>query len=170
MPDGLALDVVAADLVGYDPQAVHTIATAVKHGLTSGHVADIVLLGDALGPLRVPDFRKGMAASIDPGLLPKGLRGAVREEDSSDGQHGLMRRLLYGWLGKQFVVVPRAGDKCTGCGVCARHCPVKAITIVDKRARMDLDKCIRCYCCHELCPQLTVKLETPWLGRILMRK
>ncbi|NLG29527.1 MAG: DUF362 domain-containing protein [Chloroflexi bacterium] len=168
--DGLALDVVAADLVGFDPQAVNTTAAAVKHGLTSGRVADVVLLGDAPGPLRVPDFRKGMAASVDPGLLPEGLRGAVREEDSGEEQHGLVRRVLYGWLGKQFVVVPSAGDKCTGCGVCARHCPVEAITIVDKHARMDLDKCIRCYCCHELCPQLAVELETPWLGRVLMRK
>ncbi len=169
--DGLALDVVCADLVGYDPLAVYTTATAVKHGLTSGRLEDVPLLGDELAPLRVPDYRKGMAASVDPGLLPKGLRGAVRVQEEEGGQHrGLVHRALYDWLGKQFVVVPSAGPNCTGCGVCARHCPVEAITIVNKHAYMDLDKCIRCYCCHELCPQLAVELKMPWLGRLLTRK
>ncbi|NLG27033.1 MAG: 4Fe-4S binding protein, partial [Chloroflexi bacterium] len=67
-------------------------------------------------------------------------------------------------------VTPQAGDRCTGCGYCAEHCPVGAIDMTTRRARMDPNRCIRCYCCHELCPQLAVELKTPWLGRVLMRK
>jgi len=51
--------------------------------------------------------------------------------------------------------------------VCAQNCPVKAITIVDRRAQMDLKTCIRCYCCHEMCPHHAIDLKKPWLGRLL---
>jgi uncharacterized protein (DUF362 family)/ferredoxin len=169
--DALALDVACADLVGFDPLAVKTTAAAAAHGLTSGRLEDVILVGDALAELRVPDFRKGMSAVMDPGLLPKPLRGLVATgvDDEQAPRRGFPGRVL-NWVGGQCVVVPSAGDKCTGCGFCAKHCPVNAITIVNKRAHMDLKKCIRCYCCHELCPQLAVELERPLVGRLLMGK
>jgi Fe-S-cluster-containing hydrogenase component 2 len=41
---------------------------------------------------------------------------------------------------------------CNGCGHCRDICPAKAIRLIGGRpAVADLD-CIRCYCCHELCP------------------
>ena len=42
-------------------------------------------------------------------------------------------------------------DVCTGCGKCAEICPRKAIAVRDGLARIDLIKCIRCFCCEELC-------------------
>jgi formate hydrogenlyase subunit 6/NADH:ubiquinone oxidoreductase subunit I len=46
---------------------------------------------------------------------------------------------------------------------------VQAITIVDRRARTDLKRCIRCYCCHELCPVDAVELHHSILGRLANR-
>jgi formate hydrogenlyase subunit 6/NADH:ubiquinone oxidoreductase subunit I len=39
--------------------------------------------------------------------------------------------------------------------------------MVDGRAQMDLKRCIRCYCCHELCPELAIDLKRSWLARRL---
>jgi uncharacterized protein (DUF362 family)/NAD-dependent dihydropyrimidine dehydrogenase PreA subunit len=170
-PDGLALDVASAALVGVDPLRVRTTQAAAHHGLTTGRLEDVELLGDSLEELRVEGFRLGMAATIDPGIVPDRLHGLIKEaEGDGEGGHKGLRGFLYGWLGQQFVPAPVAGDKCTACGFCAKHCPVDAITIEDGRARMDHSKCIRCYCCHELCPQLAVELKRPLLGRVLMRQ
>ncbi|MCM1042870.1 MAG: DUF362 domain-containing protein [Corallococcus sp.] len=54
---------------------------------------------------------------------------------------------------------------CKGCGKCAAHCPAKAIAI-DKTAKVDQSKCIRCFCCQELCPFDAVKLKRPLLYRV----
>ena len=38
------------------------------------------------------------------------------------------------------------------CGECWRHCPAKAITPYAQAIGFDYDRCIRCYCCVEMCP------------------
>ena len=43
--------------------------------------------------------------------------------------------------------------KCVGCGLCARMCPPKAITMVDKKPQFSTEQCIRCFCCQEHCPK-----------------
>ena len=60
--------------------------------------------------------------------------------------------------------VPQRGV-CTACGVCVRGCPEDAIRIVDKLAVVDDAKCIRCYCCHELCPEAAIDLRFTGRGR-----
>ncbi|MBN1401440.1 MAG: DUF362 domain-containing protein [Anaerolineae bacterium] len=182
--DALAVDTVAATLVGFDPLGLPVIQAARRRGLTTGRIEDVELLGESLAALSVDDFRRGTAAPLDPGLFPRGLRWLVRlgaspagDENSAAVPAGaralplnrILRAFSSGWLWRQMIAMPQAGSKCVGCGYCVRHCPVQAIELVDGIARMDGRICIRCYCCHELCPHMAVELHTPWLGKLLLR-
>ena len=48
---------------------------------------------------------------------------------------------------------------CIGCGRCAAHCPPQAMKVVGGKVCIDDSKCIRCYCCQELCPENAVQLQ-----------
>ena len=175
--DALALDSVCAAMVGFAPREVGTTSVAADRGLTPGHLEGLELVGEPLESLVVSDFVRGIQASVDPGLVPRAMRWVLGvSEAASDGydedasERSVMHALSHSWLWRQLVATPRAGPECTACGFCVRHCPVDAIEIIDGRAHMDTRKCIRCYCCHELCPALAVELYRPLLGRLVFGK
>ena len=47
---------------------------------------------------------------------------------------------------------PHITPRCVGCGDCARACPRQALHVANGKAHLDKWKCIKCYCCHEMCP------------------
>ena len=143
--DGIALDEVAVRLVGFDPQRIPPLRAAIERGLISGRREDVELLGDDFDALKVNGFR------------PAATGGNMR------GLPSFLRNLL----SRSLVATPKATAACTGCGDCERMCPVEAITIMDGRACMDLETCIRCYCCHEVCPERAIELRRPWLSRLV---
>jgi len=59
-----------------------------------------------------------------------------------------------------------ASNLCKACGDCRRYCPAGAIEQKSKTLIFDYDKCIRCYCCIEVCPYGALRAEEPLLGRI----
>ncbi len=47
---------------------------------------------------------------------------------------------------------------CTGCGTCIKYCPVRAVSVVDKKSRIAEIKCIGCGQCELQCPEGVIKL------------
>ncbi len=56
-------------------------------------------------------------------------------------------------------------DKCKGCTICAKACPVEAISGAKKEVHvLDQEKCIKCGMCFEKCPKKFRAVECVSLG------
>lgn len=72
---------------------------------------------------------------------------------------------------KLTITYPTVAKKdCRGCKKCAEHCPPKAIDMSSGKAVFEYDKCIRCFCCQELCPFGVIKIHKPIGAKLLARK
>lgn len=49
-------------------------------------------------------------------------------------------------------------ERCVGCALCKRDCPVNNIDIVDKKAVIKYQECIRCGHCVAVCPKAAVSI------------
>lgn len=74
----------------------------------------------------------------------------------------LVRPLFYAFLVKDryFTV----SDACKGCGRCAEVCPLKNITIVDKRPHWN-GNCTTCEACYHNCPANAIQFGKATLGK-----
>lgn len=149
------LDLVAADMIGFSREELPTLDSAYRRGLIPESVSDVKIIGSTDG-LKLCDFERVVE------------RRSL--EFSGDGKNAFKRlfsKIAAAILRTRPVLKP---NMCVGCGICAGICPAKAITIKNKKARIDRKKCIRCFCCQEFCPKSALKVRRTFIAGIFHRE
>jgi uncharacterized protein (DUF362 family)/Pyruvate/2-oxoacid:ferredoxin oxidoreductase delta subunit len=137
--DAFAVDRVVCRMLALDPEQVPVLKAAREMGFPAPEAE----LDGSLPAIR--DFRLPRLTSLVYG--PKFLQGFIR------------RQVL-----QRPVCDPVV---CRMCGECWKICPADAITPEEKPLCFDYDRCIRCYCCIEVCPFGALDTAETLAGRIV---
>jgi uncharacterized protein (DUF362 family)/NAD-dependent dihydropyrimidine dehydrogenase PreA subunit len=136
--NAVSLDAVAVALIGQKLKAIPLVDMAGKQGLGETDLSRLELNAPVEA---VRDFKL-------PSTFVPGITGI------------LLNRIL----SRRISCAPEIlHEKCKACGVCIQHCPVQAMRMCGDFPEPDLDLCIRCYCCQEMCPQDAIVLS----GRVI---
>ena len=134
--DPLALDVVAATMMGLKLEDIPILLTANKRELGQGDMKKITIKGDYTSIPRLKNYR-----------LPKRL-----SSNKTRNYNSVVKVIDF------FKTKPKINmKKCKSCNMCVESCPVEAISLDSKS--IDYDLCIECMCCHELCLHKAVDLK-----------
>jgi ferredoxin len=140
-----AVDIVMAEMMGFSPESLPVAALSLERGLTPPFNG-IDLVGDGRG------VRHQFVAP----------RSMLSLEDR-------VPAWFAHWAKRHLTSRPEICPNCVGCGRCAGHCPPQAMKVVDGKVRINDEKCIRCYCCQELCPENAVQLREGMLLGLVRR-
>ena len=148
-----ALDYICSKIIGINERNVETINQSIKRKLFS---VDKVTTNIPYDDFIIKNYK-----------LIQG-QGTITFFDNKKGP---INRLLSKASNKLFANRPNPiKKKCIGCGKCAEVCPMKAISIKDKKAVIDTNKCIKCYCCQEFCPVGAMVVKSSLVMKIINHK
>jgi uncharacterized protein (DUF362 family)/NAD-dependent dihydropyrimidine dehydrogenase PreA subunit len=86
------------------------------------------------------------------------------------GSQTLGPKPIQKFMRKHFTQRPAVeAEVCKMCGECWQICPAKAITPYEEIIGFDYDRCIRCYCCIEVCPHGALQAVETLPGKLLRR-
>ncbi|GAB4388577.1 MAG: DUF362 domain-containing protein [Thermodesulfovibrionales bacterium] len=135
--DALAMDMAVCGMLGLDPEKVPTNKAALDLGMP----ADFKAVGE------VPEVRD------------------FKFPAPSDLLFG--PRLFHSFTRRHLTARPTSVPALCGlCGECEKICPAGAVARRRGKLEFDYDRCIRCYCCLEVCPHGAMKKEAPVLRKI----
>jgi uncharacterized protein (DUF362 family)/Pyruvate/2-oxoacid:ferredoxin oxidoreductase delta subunit len=144
----VALDVIASSIAGYDPMDIPTTSVAILKKLWLKDTGDIIYDGPELSIITKKDFKRIPVSgntNISLQFLKTRLRFLKKLEKRPVFIHG----------------------NCAGCLECIKICPVNAIDMhPEKKNYVVLTdrKCIRCFCCSEVCQYHAVEIQRKFFG------
>jgi uncharacterized protein (DUF362 family)/NAD-dependent dihydropyrimidine dehydrogenase PreA subunit len=143
--DPVALDTVMCNLIELDPMRMSTNGPGGQRGLGTYNNDEIEVVGDSLSAARPGSFNV--------------KRGTIRDLSSQ----GLLAR-VDNLIARRPVLDK---GKCVCCGQCVEACPVKpkALDWGNRKEppRYNYSRCIRCYCCQEICPEGAISVKRTFL-------
>jgi uncharacterized protein (DUF362 family)/Pyruvate/2-oxoacid:ferredoxin oxidoreductase delta subunit len=141
--DAVAMDTVAAKILGFKDGEIDSTRIAAKRGLGVNDLSQIEIAGESIDKVKPISFKLPSNRFLK--LIPKFLVD-------------LIAPLVW--------VRPNIYDgNCTNCNICVENCPLETISSGKKRPVFDYSNCVNCMCCHELCPQKAIYLEKSWLAK-----
>lgn len=141
--DAVALDSLAAKLIGFEDGEILTTEEAYQRGLGEKDINKIVIRGASLEPYQ--DLKVILPSNRFQRYIPTSL---VRI------------------LGKLVWVRPKPDeDRCKRCGACIAICQTQAMSSIDGFPVIDYKKCISCFCCDEVCPHDAIDQNMSWLAK-----
>jgi uncharacterized protein (DUF362 family)/NAD-dependent dihydropyrimidine dehydrogenase PreA subunit len=137
----VSLDIIAAEMIGFDPLKIPTTAGAMKKGF--GNQCPVVV-GTPLKEVKMKFKPSSGGVTTVPPFFTR-------------------------TLGKYYKIYPRINrKKCTHCGACYLNCSPQAVErLEDGSFKINEEKCILCYCCRELCSNDAVEIKKSILARLL---
>jgi len=143
--DCISLDIVAAELIGFNPFIIPTTAGVLKKEFQQGNQNQTPsIVGTSIEEVRMKFKRSSGGVSTAPTLLTR-------------------------TLGKHYNIYPYIDQKkCTQCKACYSSCSPEAIEQLGNGSfQIKKEKCILCYCCRELCPNDAVEIKKSLLATLL---
>ncbi len=144
----LVLDIIASRIAGYDPMVVPTTRTALFRKSWLQSEDDINYDGPEINSIIKEGFKKIPISSYN-NIAFKFVMNRIK----------VLRKLE-----RRPVFIH---EKCTGCRKCVNICPVQAIQqLPSKKTHIVLTdiKCIRCFCCSEVCNDHAVEIRRKFFG------
>jgi len=144
--DPLSLDQVVCDLLRIPRKSLMTNQVAFEEGMGRD---GIEVVGERLGEIRIPRFRLPPPSQPDwdlPRFLQKVLKNALTSKP----------------------VVEE--EVCNACNRCVEICPPKVLNREERGLVFDYGKCIRCFCCQEVCPEGAISIQPGWALKLVGRR
>ncbi|MDP2939582.1 MAG: DUF362 domain-containing protein [Candidatus Omnitrophota bacterium] len=142
--DAVSLDSILALIMGLKPEDILTTKEAKERGLGNAELKDFEIFGENLEDFITPDFKLPQTHFLNkmPKPILKTLKKLVRFYPKIDN------------------------DLCKMCEICAKSCPVGAISKRPQNMRIEYNRCIYCFCCQEVCPHAAVKVKKSFFTKI----
>ena len=144
----LALDITACTIAGYNPQDIPTNRIALTRGIWLTSSEEIDYDGPDLNSLIKKNFKR-IHVTRDTNVSLKFIKNRIQFLRKFD------RRPVF------------VHNNCTGCRECIKICPKNAISMHHEKENFVVltdRKCIRCFCCSEVCKYKAVDVRIKLFG------
>ncbi|MEA1910525.1 MAG: DUF362 domain-containing protein [Spirochaetota bacterium] len=145
-PNAVALDIIASTIIGYDPVMIPINRLGLKRNFGLKQISDISVEGLNISDVKIDDYKL---------LGEKKFQNIIFD---------LFHFRIFEKFQQKMKPKPYfIEEKCIKCGECIKICASNANWFEDgsngKFVAVDYNKCIRCYCCHEVCPVDAIEIR-----------
>jgi len=149
--NAIAVDSVMASIMGFESSSIPLIRCAEARGLPGTKPGDIEIWGGSIEEFKIADYRRPRSNPLD-----------------TISKSRFLKSYVFPFIRNTLSLSPYQNKaKCTMCNTCIEICPEKAVIAGKEKLIFDYKKCIRCFCCSEMCQYGAVDLKYSFLGNLI---